>query len=98
MSVEQALNADVTTAFPVNEAVGTLSPGVYVMVAQPAGSLTDEFDALATQWFIVSDLGLTAFSGNDGVHAFVHSLESAQPKGAGEVRLVSRSNEVLASN
>jgi uncharacterized protein YfaS (alpha-2-macroglobulin family) len=97
MSVEQALNSDVTTAFPVNEAIGTLSPGVYVVVAQPAGALDDEFDALATQWFIVSDLGLTAFSGIDGVHAFVHSLESAQPKGAVEVRLLSRSNEVLAS-
>jgi uncharacterized protein YfaS (alpha-2-macroglobulin family) len=97
MNVEQALNADVTTAFPVNEAIGRLSPGVYVMVAQPAASLTDEFDSLATQWFIVSDLGLTAFSGNDGVHAVVHSLESAQPKGAVEVRLLSRSNEVLAS-
>ena len=97
MGVEQTLNSDVTTAFPVNEAIGTLAPGVYVIVAQPAGSPADEFDTLATQWFIVSDLGLTAYSGNDGVHAFVHSLESAQPKGAVEVRLLSRGNEVLAS-
>ena len=29
------LNADVTTAFPVDQAVGDLAPGVYVMVAQP---------------------------------------------------------------
>src|SRR5262245_66343371 len=66
------------------------------MVAQAAGAPPqDEFDALATQWFIVSDLGLTAFSGNDGIHAFVHSLDTTQPKGATEVRLLSRSNEVL---
>ncbi|HEY2185188.1 MAG TPA: alpha-2-macroglobulin, partial [Xanthobacteraceae bacterium] len=97
MSVEQTLNSDVTTAFPVAEAVGALAPGIYVMVAQPAGAIADEFDALATQWFIISDLGLTALSGNDGVHAFVHSLETAQPKGAIEIRLLSRSNEVLAS-
>jgi hypothetical protein len=100
MAVEQSLNADVTTAFPVTEAIGTLSPGVYVMVAQPAGAPAtsdDSYEDLATQWFIVSDLGLTAFSGNDGVHAFVHSLETAHPKGAVEVRLLSRSNEVLAS-
>jgi alpha-2-macroglobulin len=96
MTVEQTLNADVTTAFPVDQAVGTLSPGVYVMVAQAAGTTKDEFDSLATQWFIVSDLGLTAFSGNDGIHAFVHSLETAQPKGGTEVRLLSRGNEVLA--
>ena len=53
-------------------------------------------DSLATQWFIVSDLGLTALSGNDGIHAFVHSLDTAQPKGAVDVRLLSRANEVLA--
>jgi uncharacterized protein YfaS (alpha-2-macroglobulin family) len=97
MAVEQTLNSDVTTAFPVGEAVGTLSPGVYVLVAQPAGAPKDEFDSLATQWFIVSDLGLTAFSGNDGIHAFVHSLDTTQPKGTVELRLLSRANEVLAS-
>jgi uncharacterized protein YfaS (alpha-2-macroglobulin family) len=96
MKVERTLNADVTTAFPVDQAVGTLAPGVYVVVAQPAGAPNDDSDALATQWFIVSDLGLTAFSGNDGVHLFVHSLETAQPKGTVEVRLLSRANEVLA--
>jgi alpha-2-macroglobulin len=97
MKVEQTLNSDVTTAFPVDQALGTLSPGVYVMVAQAAGAAADDSDALATQWFIVSDLGLTAFSGNDGVHVFVHSLDTTQPKGAIEVRLLSRSNEILAA-
>jgi uncharacterized protein YfaS (alpha-2-macroglobulin family) len=97
MAVEQTLNTDVTTAFPVDRAIGTLSPGVYVMVAQPQGAASDDFDSLATQWFIVSDLGLTAFSGNDGVHAFVHSLDTTQAKGAVDVRLLSRGNEILAS-
>ena len=32
------LNTDVTTAFPVDQAVGELKPGVYVMVAQPQGT------------------------------------------------------------
>ena len=38
---------------------------------------------LATQWFIVSDLGLTAFPRNDGVHVFVHSLAQRQAAAAG---------------
>ncbi len=97
MKVEQTLNADVTTAFPVDQALSTLAPGVYVMVAQAAGTAGDDYDALATQWFIVSDLGLTAFSGNDGIHVFVHSLDTTQAKGAIEVRLLSRSNEILAA-
>ena len=97
MGVEQTLNTDVTTAFPLDQAIGNLSPGVYVMAAKPAGAVSDEFEAQATQWFIVSDLGLTALSGNDGIHAFVHSLDTTQPRGAVEVRLLSRGNEVLAT-
>jgi alpha-2-macroglobulin len=93
------LNADVTTAFPVDQAIGDVAPGVYVMVAQPQETkhLDNNFDSLATQWFIVSDLGLTTFSGNDGIHVFVNSLASAQGKTGIEVRLISRSNEVLAT-
>jgi uncharacterized protein YfaS (alpha-2-macroglobulin family) len=97
LTVEQTLNVDVTTAFPVGEALGNLSAGVYVMVANAANAPSDDYDQLATQWFIVSDLGLTAYSGNDGVHVFVHSLETTQGKGATEVRLLSRANEILST-
>jgi uncharacterized protein YfaS (alpha-2-macroglobulin family) len=94
----QALNQEVTTAFPVDQAIGALQPGVYVMVAQPQEdkSVDDVYDSLATQWFIVSDLGLTAFSGNDGIHVFVNSLASTDAKKNIELRLISRANEVLA--
>ena len=93
------LNADVTTAFPVDQAVGDLKPGVYVMVAQPQElkNLDNNYDSLATQWFIVSDLGLTAFSGNDGIHVFANSLATTDAKNAIELRLISRGNEVLAT-
>ena len=94
------LNADVTTAFPVDEALGDLQPGVYVMTAAPKGpgaSSDDESNTLATQWFIVSDLGIAAFSGNDGVHVFVNSLASTDPAARAEVRLVARNNEILAT-
>jgi len=99
LAVEAApLNTEVTTAFPVDQAVGELKPGVYVMVAQPQElKSANNYDALATQWFIVSDLGLTAFSGKDGVHAFVNSLATAEGKSGIDVRLISRSNEVLAT-
>ena len=80
------LNAEVTTAFPVMEAAGKLDPGVYVMAAKPAadGPAAKDDDeegggTIATQWFIVSDLGLTAFTGKDGIHVFVRSLASAMP-------------------
>jgi uncharacterized protein YfaS (alpha-2-macroglobulin family) len=36
LNTRPELNVDVTTAFPVIEAVGKLDPGVYVVVAKPA--------------------------------------------------------------
>jgi len=94
------LNADVTTAFPVDQALGDLQPGVYVMTAAPKGPQAandDDSGSLATQWFIVSDLGLTAFSGNDGIHVFVNSLATTEAKAGSDVRLVARNNEILAT-
>ena len=63
LDAKAELNKDVVTDFPVLEALGTPQPGVYVMSARAADDLGgDEFyDTRATQWFVVSDLGLTAF-------------------------------------
>ena len=97
LAVEQKLNTEVTTAFPVGEALKDLAPGVYVVIAKSKGAVTDDYEQLATQWFIISDLGLTAFSGQDGIDVFVHSLASAQARGYVSVRLIARNNEVLAT-
>jgi alpha-2-macroglobulin len=105
LDVTPKQNEDVTTAFPVLEAVKKLEPGVYAMLAV-AGSKpvskrisdNDDFtDEIATQWFVVSDLGITAFSGKDGVHVLLRSLASAKPLANVEVRLVARNNEILAT-
>ena len=104
MDVASALNEDVVTDFPVLDAVGKLEPGVYVIAARPwkgsakpADSDFGESVQLAAQWMVVSDLGLTAVSGEDGVHAIVQSLGSAAPLAGVELRLIARNNEVLAT-
>ena len=97
LTTAMTLNQEVTTAFPVDEALGTLQPGVYVMTAAAKGPGSDDDGSLATQWFIVSDLGVTAFSGNDGIHVFVNSLASTDAVAKADVRLVARNNEILAS-
>ena len=97
------LNLDVVTAFPVIDAVGKLEPGIYVMTARPSDGTADDnehaesYENIATQWFVVSDLGLTAFSGKGGVQVLVRSLASAEPRPDVEIRLVARNNEVLAT-
>lgn len=90
------VNALTTTAIPVTEALGDLQPGAYVVTAKVKGEETDDYwsDA-ATQWFIVTDLGLTTIAGDDGVHAFVRGLTSAQPIAEATVRLVAVNNEIL---
>ncbi len=89
--VADTVNADVTTALPIGEAVSEFEPGVYAMVASVGG----REDTVATQWFIVSDLGLTSMRGNDGLHVFVRSLGSAGAKPGVTAVLVSAANEVL---
>ena len=105
MDVKSELNKDVVTAFPVVEAVGSLQPGVYVMFAKPSTGQAPrpasdddyEVETAATQWFVVSDLGLTSFSGPDGVHVLVRSLATAAPVPNAELRLVARNNEILGT-
>src|ERR1044072_6306525 len=55
LKIESALNADVTTAFPIDQAVGDLKAGIYVMTAEPDTKARDDdsYGQLATQWFIV---------------------------------------------
>lgn len=97
MDVPQKLNEEMTTALPVTDAVGVLKPGVYVMIAKPSQKSREDYNTEATQWFIVSDLGLTALSGDDGVHAFVRSLADANPSADVNVKLIARNNEVLGT-
>ena len=97
LAVDKELNQEITTAFPVMEAVPTLEPGIYLLTARPGDDVGSDYSERTTQWFIVSDLGLTAYSGTDGIHTFVNSLASTAPLEDVELRLLARNNEVLAT-
>jgi uncharacterized protein YfaS (alpha-2-macroglobulin family) len=98
VDVASRLNEDVTTAIPVTEALRTLEPGVYILaVALERKGDGDGQQARAAQWFVVSDLGLSAYSGDDGLHVLVRSLASTQPVGGVALRLLARNNEVLGT-
>ncbi|QDZ10793.1 alpha-2-macroglobulin family protein [Devosia ginsengisoli] len=84
-----------TTAIPVAETLGQMEAGAYVITAKIKDEQTEYWDSVATQWFIVTDLGLTTVAGDDGVHAFVRSLTDAQPIADAKVRLVAVNNEIL---
>lgn len=89
-------NQDVTTALPVSEILRHPQPGIYIVAAGPVHPSADsEWENQATQWLIVSDLGLFTLRGNDGLHVFVRSLTTAQPLAGIDLRLYARNNSEL---
>ncbi|MBA3518883.1 MAG: alpha-2-macroglobulin, partial [Rhizobiales bacterium] len=94
VDVSSEINREITTAIPVGELQAKLEPGAYVLTADAVNN-TDEYAPKATQWFVVTDLGLTTLSGNDGLHVMVRSLGTAGPVGDVALRLVAVNNEVL---
>ncbi|WBQ11734.1 alpha-2-macroglobulin family protein [Hyphomonadaceae bacterium BL14] len=94
-------NASVITVFPIAEAIGQLQPGAYYIEVDDADAIERDADrgdqARARRWIIVTDLAFTAWRSGDGMEVTVRSLQTARPAEGAEVRLVARSNEVLAN-
>jgi uncharacterized protein YfaS (alpha-2-macroglobulin family) len=95
VDVGSEINREITTAVPVGEIEAKLQPGAYILTAQAVNGTGQDWEPKATQWFIVTDLGLTTLSGNDGLHVMVRSLGSAGPVADVKLRLVATNNEVL---
>ncbi|OIP86732.1 MAG: PAN domain-containing protein [Rhodobacterales bacterium CG2_30_65_12] len=93
-AVASELNRDVTTRLPIGEAVADQPPGIYVLQAAVTGADLNASPP-ATQWFIISDIGMTTMLGADGLHVFARSLGSAAPLAGATAQLVSRANAVL---
>lgn len=94
--VQNTLNKTMVTRLPLDGPLKDLAPGIYALKATIAGA--DPYDtSAATQWFVVSDLGLTSLSGTDGLHVFVRGLKAANAVENVSVDLISRANQVLAT-
>lgn len=92
---QDALNRELTTSLAIPAEAGPLEPGIYIVEAGVAGANASD-DGLAVQWFVISDFGISTYSGSDGLTVAVRSLNDTAPKVGAEVALVSRSNDVLA--
>ena len=97
IDIQQDMNKDVVTSFPVDEAVPDRKPGVYVLTAVAPNDGGREWDPQATQWFVVSDIGLTTYAGTDGLNVFARSLETAKPLAGVELQLLAKNNEILGT-
>ncbi|MFP4002284.1 MAG: alpha-2-macroglobulin family protein [Alphaproteobacteria bacterium] len=100
MDVPQAeRNQTTETVFPFREAIPGDKPGAYLIVAENAEEEekgnSRRYRRMAGQWVIDSDLGITSFSGGDGLHLFVRSLRTAQPLSGVRLALIAKNNEIL---
>ncbi len=98
LAVEAQRNQEITTLVPVGEILPDRKPGLYVVVARlPDEKPEDSWRQHATQWLVLSDLGLVTFQGEDGLHLLARSLETALPLAGVEFTLVARNNVLLGS-
>ena len=95
-TVSNDLNQNMLTRLPLNEALAGQSAGVYVLTAAIPGA--DPYEtAAATQWFILSDLGVATMLGTDGLTVMVRSLGDASATAGADVTLLSRANAILGT-
>ncbi len=97
IAIESVLNKEVVTSFPVDEALPKRKAGVYVLTAASETALSQDWDARATQWFVVSDIGVSTYAGTDGLNVFARSLATAKPIEGVELQLVAKNNEILGT-
>ena len=97
LDIASIRNQQISTTMPIDTLVKGLEPGVYVAVASPAVAAGTTGSPSATQWFSVSDVGLTAVKTPSGMLVVARSLRSALPKPGVVVKLFSRANEILGT-
>ena len=97
MAVSGERNRAVVTAIPLKDMLRDDGPGIYLAVVDRADLRDDEARQVATNWVLVSNLGLTTYTGSDGVAVAVRSLADAKPIPGVTVRLYAHNNGVLAS-
>jgi len=89
------LNRDMTTRLPLGDVLADQMPGIYALTTSVPGA--DVYsDPGATQWFVLSDLGIATMLGTDGLHVVVRALSDAAKLDGAQVTLLSRANAMIA--
>lgn len=96
VAIENERNKRVVTAIDIEQMRKTAEPGIYVLTAVPATGEIEGWEDMATQWVVVTDVGLTTFAGNDGLTVIARSLSTGKPMPGIEVGLYARNNDELA--
>lgn len=84
------------SGLPIEEMIGKkLQPGVYVIEARTTENAYDN-DEFASQALVISDIGLSTYTGPDGLHIYARSLSNAKVMPGVTLTLIARNNRELA--
>lgn len=97
MAIAGERNRPVTTAIPLKDMLHKKGPGIYLAVAERTDLMQDQYAEPATNWVLVSDLGLAAYKGTEGLAVDVRSLADGKPMTGVAVRLYARNNGELGT-
>lgn len=97
MTISGERNRPVVTAIPLKDMLRDKGPGVYLAVVERADGREGQPQQPATNWVLVSNLGLTAYTGTDGMAVVARSLSDAKPIAGVKLRLLARNNGELAA-
>ncbi|HVC51463.1 MAG TPA: MG2 domain-containing protein [Stellaceae bacterium] len=97
MTIAAQRNRAVSTAIPLKDILKDKGPGVYLAVVERDNAKDSDDAQLATNWVLVSNLGLTAYTGSGGMVLAVRSLADAKPVPGVTLRLYARNNSELTT-
>ncbi|HWB51101.1 MAG TPA: MG2 domain-containing protein, partial [Stellaceae bacterium] len=97
MAISGPRNKAVTTAIPLKDILKDKGPGVYLAAVQRGDLKEGEESEPATNWILVSNLGLTSYTGSDGMAVAVRSLADAKPVPGVTLRLYAHNNGDLGN-
>ncbi len=97
MAISGPRNKAVSTAIPLKDILKDKGPGVYLAAVSRGDLKEGEESEPATNWILVSNLGLTSYSGSDGMAVAVRSLADAKPVSGVTLRLFAHNNGELGN-
>jgi uncharacterized protein YfaS (alpha-2-macroglobulin family) len=95
MAIASQPNKAVSTAIPLKDILKDKGPGVYLAAVERADVKEGEDTQIATNWILVSNLGLTTYTGSDNMVVAVRSLADAKPLSGVTLKLYAHDNAEL---
>ena len=96
LPIKAERNARVTTVLPLNDLVGTLKPGAYIVTAERVHDEQERRPARAWRWIISTDIALSSYRSAEALHVGVRSIDTARLLPSTKLVLVAANNEILA--